>query len=48
MDFAVKEAVEKTSQEKQLEIARNFKLAGVATTIIAQSTGLTIDEIDAL
>jgi predicted transposase/invertase (TIGR01784 family) len=56
MDFAVQEAVEKaveetkeeTSRRKQLEIAKNFKQAGVDADIIAQSTGLTIDEINAL
>ena len=60
MDFAVKEAVEKavakaveetkeeTSRRKQLEIAKNFKQAGVAPDTIAQSTGLSLDEINAL
>lgn len=56
MDFAVKKAVEKaveetretTSRRKQLEIVQMHKNAGVATDIIAQSTGLTIDEINAL
>ena len=52
MDFAVKEAVEKTKEEtsrrKQLEIAKNFKQAGVAPDIVAQSTGLSLDEINVL
>ncbi len=52
MDFAVKEAVEETKEEtsrrKQLEIAKNFKQAGVAPDVIAQSTGLSLDEINAL
>ena len=44
----VEEAKEKTSREKQLEIARNLKNAGVDSMIITQSTGLTIAEINAL
>ena len=44
----VEQAKEETSRKKQIEIAKNFKNAGVDATIIAQSTGLTVAEIDAL
>ena len=52
MDFAVSEAVEetreKTKREEQLEIAQNLKNAEIDSQIIAQSTDLTVAEIDAL
>ncbi len=59
MDFAVKEASEKAAKEaatkaaakaraEKQAIVRALKSAEVATTIIAQSTGLTADEINTL
>ncbi len=44
----VEQAKEETSRKKQPEIARNFKNAGVDVTIIAQSTGLKVAEINTL
>lgn len=56
LDFAVKkevakaveETTERTGREKQLEIASNLKNAGIASSIVAQSTGLTEAEINTL
>ena len=41
-------AKEEGAQMKNLENARNFKALGVSTEIIAQATGLTIEEIENL
>ena len=40
--------IEKGEKSKAIEIARNFKKAGIDINIIAENTGLTIDEINAL
>jgi predicted transposase/invertase (TIGR01784 family) len=54
-DFAVKEASEKAAKEaaakakaEKQAIARALKSAGVSSAIVAQSTGLTIEKINAL
>ena len=35
-------------RNKQIEIARNLKKAGVSIDVISQSSGLTVDEIEKL
>ena len=35
-------------RNKQIEIARNLKKAGVSIDVILQSSGLTVDEIEKL
>ena len=44
----LQKGLQKGRQEKTLEIAKNFKANGVAVDIIAQSTGLTPEEINNL
>jgi predicted transposase YdaD len=39
---------EKTKKANTLEIAKKFKLAGIDNNTIANSTGLSIEEIDKL
>jgi hypothetical protein len=43
-----KEKAEKKAEEEKLEIAKKFKLAGVAIEIISNSTGLSIQIIEKL
>ena len=40
--------IEKGRAEEKIAIARNFKAAGIDINLIAQNTGLSIDEINAL
>ena len=44
----IEQGVEKGRKEERLEIARNLKKTGVTADIIAQSTGLSEEEINAL
>jgi len=52
LNFAWDKGVAKGRSDAQAEtrvtIARNFKLAGVAFDVIAESTGLSLDEIERL
>ena len=48
VEFAEKRMEEKTKKSNTLEIAKKFKLAGVDNNTIANSTGLSIEEIDKL
>jgi predicted transposase/invertase (TIGR01784 family) len=45
---AINTAKEEGRDERNIEIARNLKINGVANEIIIKSTGLTIDQIDEL
>ena len=38
----------RSERNKQIEIARNLKKAGVSIDVILQSSGLTVDEIEKL
>ena len=40
--------LEKGAAQKQREIAKNFKHAGIPVDVIAENTGLTAEEIAAL
>ena len=40
--------IEKGAAQKQREIAKNFKHAGIPVDVIAENTGLTAEEIAAL
>ena len=44
----IKEGKEQGRKEAQLDIARNFKQSGIPIDVIAQNTGLSIDEINSL
>jgi len=44
----VEEGIEKGMIQTRIEIARNFKAAGIPIEVIAGNTGLTIEEIEAL
>jgi predicted transposase/invertase (TIGR01784 family) len=48
VEFAEKRMEEKTKKANTLEIAKKFKLAGIDNNTIANSTGLSIEEIDKL
>lgn len=48
LDFAEKKAMEKGRKEEKMIIALNLKAAGIPTPIIAQTTGLTPEEVDNL
>ncbi len=48
IDTAFDEGKSEGKLEEKLEIAKSLKLAGVATSIISQSTGLSKEEIDKL
>ena len=40
--------LKKGETKKQLEIAKNFKQAGIPLDIIAKNTGLSVDEVESL
>ena len=44
----IKEGKEQGRKEAQLDIARNFKQSGIPIDVIAQNTGLSIEEINSL
>ncbi len=44
----IKEGKEQGRKEAQQDIARNFKQSGIPIDVIAQNTGLSIDEINSL
>ncbi len=44
----IKEGKEQGRKEALLDIARNFKQSGIPIDVIAQNTGLSIDEINSL
>ncbi|MBR7018936.1 MAG: hypothetical protein IKH99_08875 [Prevotella sp.] len=44
----IKEGKEQGRKEAQLDIARNLKESGVPIDVIAQSAGLSVEEIDNL
>lgn len=48
LDFAEKKGMEKGEQRKQHEIALNLKTAGISTSIIVQTTGLTSEQVNSL
>jgi predicted transposase/invertase (TIGR01784 family) len=48
LEYAIEEATEKGSQQKQLEIARKLKIRGMSNVQIAEDTGLSPEEIEKL
>ena len=46
--FVQKKAKRKGKQEGKLETARNFKNLGISPQMIAQATGLSLEDIDKL
>ncbi|MCP5503490.1 MAG: hypothetical protein H7A25_26560 [Leptospiraceae bacterium] len=48
MELAVQREKEKAEKSNTLEIAKNFKLAGVDSKTISAATGLSIEEIEKL
>ena len=44
----IKEGKEQGRKEAQQDIARNFKQSGIPIDVIAQNTGLSIEEINSL
>jgi predicted transposase/invertase (TIGR01784 family) len=47
-EVAMKEGMEKGKQEKAFEIAKNLLVRGISPDIIAESSGLSIDELKTL
>lgn len=45
---AEKRGIERGAADKQREIAKNFKNSGISPDIIAENTGLTLEEVEAL
>ena len=48
MDAAFNEGVEKGIEQNKVETAKNFKNLGVAVEVIAQATGLSVEEVEKL
>ena len=48
MDYAKEEGRKEGKKEEQLKLAKGFKEAGTPIAVIAQVTGLSIEEIEAL
>ena len=48
LEKGMKKGMEKGRAEEQRKLAKGFKEAGIAVSIIAEVTGLSIEEIEAL